>query len=119
LKAPIIAIFGLYWIATGIISLSIGWHAGLALLALAGLTRPAAGAIVALGGLADIAIGCAILIRRTARLGLYAALALTIGYAIIATIILPELWADPLGPLLKIFPIVLLNVAALAILQDR
>jgi hypothetical protein len=119
LKAPIIAIFGLYWIATGVISFSIGWHPGLALLALAGLTRPVAATIVALGAAADIAIGCAILIRRTARLGLYAALALTIGYAIIATVILPELWADPLGPLLKIFPIVLLNVAALAILQDR
>jgi len=119
LKAPIIAIFGLYWLATGIISLTIGWHAGLALLALAGLARRVAGAIVALGAAADIAIGWAILVRPTARLGLYAALALTIVYAIVATIILPELWADPLGPLLKIFPIVLLNLAALAILPDR
>jgi hypothetical protein len=31
----------------------------------------------------------------------------------------PWLWYDPLGPMLKISPIVVLNLVALAILEDR
>ena len=36
-----------------------------------------------------------------------------------ATILVPTLWVDPLGPLLKIFPVLALNLAAQAILEDR
>ena len=38
---------------------------------------------------------------------------------LLATLLLPGLWADPLGPLLKILPILVLNLVALAILDDR
>jgi len=31
----------------------------------------------------------------------------------------PWLWAEPLGPFVKIFPILVLNLLALAILEDR
>jgi hypothetical protein len=34
-------------------------------------------------------------------------------------VLVPRLWADPLGPMLKILPIVVLNLVALAILDDR
>jgi uncharacterized protein YbjT (DUF2867 family) len=119
LKPLIFGGFGLYWIATGIVSFTAGWGQGLALLARAGISPAFAAAVVAAGALADIAIGCAILYRPSARYGLYAALLLSAAYAVIATIMLPDLWADPLGPLLKIVPIVLLNLAALAILPDR
>jgi hypothetical protein len=47
------------------------------------------------------------------------ALALSIAYLVLGTLLLPRLWADPLGPLLKIAPIVALNLAALAVLDDR
>jgi DoxX-like protein len=57
--------------------------------------------------------------RRSARFALYAALAVSVFYAIAGTIILPRLWIDPLGPLVKIFPIMVLNLVALAILKDR
>jgi hypothetical protein len=33
--------------------------------------------------------------------------------------LLPSLWADPLGPLVKIFPVLFASFAALAILDDR
>ena len=64
-------------------------------------------------------IGVGIAIRRTARPALWAALALSIAYVVLGTLLLPRLWADPLGPLLKIVPIVVLNLVALAILDDR
>jgi hypothetical protein len=74
---------------------------------------------IALGAAADLAIGCAVLYRPLASKGLYAALAISLAYLLVGTIILPSLWADPLGPLLKVFPILLLNLVALAILPDR
>jgi hypothetical protein len=40
-------------------------------------------------------------------------------YAIIGTILVPRLWADPLGPMLKIWPIIVAHFVALAILDDR
>ena len=40
-------------------------------------------------------------------------------YLIGATVTLPLLWADPLGSLVKIAPILVLNLVALAVLEDR
>jgi hypothetical protein len=31
----------------------------------------------------------------------------------------PRLWSDPLGPMLKIRPVIALSLVALAILEDR
>lgn len=77
------------------------------------------GPSVIAGGLADFAIGLAIACRRTARAGLYGALAILLFYALAGTAIRPDLWIEPLGPMLKIGPIIVLNVAALAILEAR
>jgi hypothetical protein len=71
------------------------------------------------GGLADLLIGLAIAYRPTVRYGLYAALAISLFYAVMGTILLPRLWIDPLGPMLKIWPIIALNITALAIVDDR
>jgi uncharacterized protein YbjT (DUF2867 family) len=119
LKPVVILLFGLYWIATGIVSLTAGWPQGLAPLADAGLPARAAVVIVAAGAAADIIIGCAILYRPAAWYGLCAALGLSLVYLAIATAVLPGLWGEPLGPLLKVVPIVLLNLVALAILPER
>jgi hypothetical protein len=69
--------------------------------------------------LADIAIGIAILTRPLSRYGLYAALAISIVYVVIGTALVPRLWSDPLGPMLKIWPVLVLNLVALAIREDR
>lgn len=71
------------------------------------------------GALADTAIGVGLAFRRTARLALLGALAVSVFYLIAGTFVLPQLWLEPLGPMLKILPIIVLNVVALAILEDR
>ena len=71
------------------------------------------------GGILDLAIGCAIAWRRTTRLGLWAAIAISLFYIVAGTLMTPWLWAEPLGPFVKIFPILVLNLVALAILEDR
>jgi hypothetical protein len=119
LKPLIFVMFASFWIATGIISLGPGWRRGVVLVMEGGASETLARLAVFFGGLADIAIGVAIAFRRTARLGLYAAFAISIAYAIIGTILAPWMWLDPLGPMLKIGPIMVFNLVALAILDDR
>jgi uncharacterized protein YbjT (DUF2867 family) len=108
----------LFWIATGVISLTTGFDDGVELMRRTGASFLAGPSVVA-GALADMVIGLAIAIRRTARWGLYGALALSAFYVLAATALQPELWSDPLGPLLKIGPILVLHLMALAILEER
>jgi uncharacterized protein YbjT (DUF2867 family) len=119
LKPLIFGVFGAFWLTTGVISLGPGWAYGMELLREGGLPERFAALTVIAGALADIVIGLAILYRPTSRYGLYAALAISLVYVVIGTSLVPRLWADPLGPMLKIWPVLVLNLVALAILEDR
>jgi uncharacterized protein YbjT (DUF2867 family) len=118
-KALLFATVSLFWIATAAASLGPGWGYGIDLLREGGVEGRAAALTVIAGALADLLIGIAIACRRTSRYGLYAALALTFVYACIGTTLVPRLWADPLGPMLKIWPVMVAHFAALAVLEDR
>jgi hypothetical protein len=118
LKPVIFATLSAFWIATGLISLWPGFARGIDLMQAAGVARWSVPFVVA-GALADIAIGIGVAVRAFARLALWAALAVSLFYALAGTLVLPALWSDPLGPLLKIAPILALNLVALAILDDR
>jgi uncharacterized protein YbjT (DUF2867 family) len=118
LKPVILVILAGFWISTGIISLTIGYRIGLDLMIAAGTGALAAPGVIA-GAVADLLIGVAIAWRPTARKGLWAAIALSLFYAVAGTVLLPELWKEPLGPLLKIWPILALHFVALAVLEER
>ncbi|NOJ44293.1 SDR family oxidoreductase [Bradyrhizobium australiense] len=118
-KPAIFVVLSLFWISTGFISLGPGWGYGMGLMGEGGVEGTAAALTVIAGALADLVIGIAIAYRPTSRYGLYAAIVISFTYAIIGTILVPRLWADPLGPMLKIWPIIVLHFAALAVLEDR
>src|SRR5438067_6512121 len=118
LKPLAFAIFSLFWIATGIISLTVGYRIGVALM-LEGGAGPLAGPSVVAGALADLAIGLAIALRPATRFGLYGAIALTLFHVVAGTLLVPRLWAVPLGLLLMIWPILALNLIRLAMLEER
>jgi uncharacterized protein YbjT (DUF2867 family) len=118
LKPVVLATLSLFWILTGLIALAGGYQSGKALMQEAGLGE-LAGPLFIAGAILDIAIGAAIAVRALAGAALYAALGVSVCYALAATILLPRLWADPLGPTVKIIPILVLNLVALAILDDR
>jgi hypothetical protein len=118
LKPLMFAVLSAFWLATAIISLTIGYELGVELMVVAGAGALAGPAVVA-GALADFVIGALIAVRRTARWGLWAALALSGFYIVAGSILRPDLWAEPLGPFLKIFPIVVLHRVALAVLEER
>jgi uncharacterized protein YbjT (DUF2867 family) len=119
IKPLVFGVLALFWLSTAFVSLGPGWGYGVGLLAEGGVEGTAAALTVIAGAFADLCIGLAIAYRRTSRFGLYAAIFLSFAYAIIGTILVPRLWADPLGPMLKIWPIIVLHMAALAIREDR
>jgi uncharacterized protein YbjT (DUF2867 family) len=119
LKAPAIAIFALFWFTTGIISLGPGFERGVGLVMEGGTSRTVAVLATLSGALSDIVIGIAIAFRRSHRLGLWGALIISITYAIIGSILVPRLWLDPLGPMLKIAPVMMFNLVLIAIRDDR
>jgi uncharacterized protein YbjT (DUF2867 family) len=119
LKPVLFIVLCLFWISTAFVSLGPGWDYGIGLMREGGVEGASAALTVVAGALADLAIGIAIAYRPTSRYGLYAAIAISFIYAIIGTMLVPRLWADPLGPMLKIWPIIVAHFVALAILQDR
>ncbi|WFP66049.1 MULTISPECIES: SDR family oxidoreductase [unclassified Mesorhizobium] len=118
IKPVIFTVLPFFWIMTGVISLTTGWASGVQLLVGTSVGALAAPLVVA-GALADMIVGALIAFRKTARTGLLGAIGICIFYALAGTILRPDLWNEPLGPLIKILPIVLLHLVALAVLEER
>jgi uncharacterized protein YbjT (DUF2867 family) len=118
LKAVAIGTFALFWLLTGLVSLGPGYELAKDYMERAGAGPLSAPSVIA-GGLADITVFCAMVYRPTTRLALYAAILLSVFYLVAGTILLPDLWRDPLGPMMKIWPILALNFVCLAVLDER
>ena len=118
-KALVIGTLAIFWIASGTIALTFGFGAAASVFIDHGFNSDLARALVISTSMLDIAIGGIIAIRRFCRSGLLAGIAVSLSYLASATILTPALWADPLGPLVKIAPAVMLMIVAMAILEDR
>lgn len=117
LKPVIIGMLALFWLASGVIAL-VRFDQSAAMLATAGLPGLAK-SLTAITSIADILLGAGVLVRRFARPALIGMIVLSLGYLAGGTVLSPWLWADPLGPLLKVLPSIALALAALAILDER
>lgn len=106
-----------FWILSGAIGLvSIGKAAPhLYDLAGAGLAK----ALVVAGSFLDIAIGAALLHRRTSRIAAIASAAVGAFYLAAGTLTEPALWLDPFGALAKIIPIAAMGLAVALLLEER
>jgi hypothetical protein len=119
LKPLVIGMLSLFWIVSGGIALGPGWERAVAIMRATGAGDRISVLAVIAGALTDLVIGFAIAFRPTSRQALFAALAVTIAYPTLASFLFPSLWADPLGPLVKLGPVLVCNLVALAILEDR
>lgn len=113
-----IAVLSAFWAGTGLVAL---WQreAAEALLVARGFGAAAASLVVVGGAALDLSLGLAVLYRPWARAACLAMLGAAFGYLAGATLLAADLWADPLGPLLKILPAMVLSVLPLALLEER
>lgn len=75
--------------------------------------------IVLAGSAADIVLGMLVLVRPAARGACIGMLVLSLGYLAGATLFAPDLWLDPLGPLVKVLPSVGLALLVYGMLEER
>jgi len=102
-----IVTLGLFWLVTGLISFGPGWDRAVAILHEGSYGRMA-GPIAWWGALLDVVLGLMLFVRPwTARVAIFMCLA-TVGYLIAGTLSLPHYWIDPLGPWLKVLPMMAL-----------
>lgn len=114
----IIATLALFWTLSGVIGL-LRADAAAHVLVSRGFASSIATAFVLAGAIGDIALGAGILIRRFARAAAFGMIAVSLAYLAGATLFAADLWADPLGPLVKVLPATTLALLAAALLDER
>ncbi len=113
-----IATLSLFWLLSGAIGL-VQTPAAMQLLTATGTSSALATLAVVGGGLADIALGLAILIRRHTRKSALGMIALSTAYLFGAAILTPALFADPLGPMVKVLPGMALAALVALLIDSR
>lgn len=118
LAFPILVVaFAVFWLVSGIVGF---WQFEEA----AGLVSGALGAKVAQlavvgGSLLDVAIGAGLLMRRSFIVACGASIAVSLVYLLAGSILTPQLWGDPLGPFVKVIPVVGMALALAAMAEER
>ena len=84
-----------------------------------GMDTALARAAVIAGSLADIILGLAVLWRPGVRAACLGMIAVSLAYLTGGTLFAPDLWADPLGPLVKVLPAAGLALVTLSLADDR
>jgi len=118
LKPAVLATLAAFWAVSGLVGL-LRLDEAASVLSSRGMPEGLAVAAVVAGSLADLAIGVGIAIRRHAARALAASVAVSLAYVAGAAMLAPDLWADPLGPMVKVFPAIVLSLVGLAVLEDR
>lgn len=113
-----IATLALFWTASGLIALA-SPTAAEAILTSRGTDSGLAGLLVRGGAIADTVLGLLILWRPRAREAALGMVALSLAYLVGSLLTAPDLWADPLGPMLKVLPGLVLALWVWLFLEER
>lgn len=110
-----LVVLAIFWMLTGVIAL-INLDGTVQV---SGLSGGFARQAVISGAVVDLVLGAAILYRPWARRACLGMCLVTVLYLAAGTVIRPELWADPMGPLLKAVPIIVLAALSALTIEDR
>mgnify|MGYP003851839463 CR=1 FL=1 len=113
-----VAALAFLWAASGIVGF---WRAEAAsgVLAAGGWPDGLARTSVLFWSAVDVALAAAILVRRYSARACLAMAGVSVVYLLAGTVFTPWLWADPLGSLVKIVPVVVLALVTHALLRER
>lgn len=108
LMGPVlIAGMSVFWLLSGAIGV-LSFGSATEVLSTRGFGTGSASLFVALGCVADLALGAGVLVKRWARPAMLGMIAVSLGYLIAGTLWTPDLWGDPLGPFVKVLPAIVL-----------
>jgi len=110
-----VATLAAFWLLSGLVTLASQPQAN----AIVAGTLNWASTLVIIASLVDIGLGLAVLYRPWASWACWGMVVMTLVYLVGATLYLPHLWLDPLGPLLKPIPAMLLALLTPALLVER
>ncbi|PIB25843.1 hypothetical protein BFP76_12635 [Amylibacter kogurei] len=113
-----VAILSIFWLISGVIGMLRLEQAAIVLTDI-GWTGWFARASVIFWAIFDIALGAGILIRRFAKLACVGMVCLSLFYLVATTIFVPHLWLDPLGPMIKVLPSIVLAMIVRVMLEER
>ncbi len=113
-----IVTLSVFWLASGLIGLA-QIPAAKSVVTDQGIGEGMATLAVVGGGIADIILGAVILFRPWARMACLGMVLLSLGYLGAGTLMTPDIWADPLGPFVKVLPSITLALVTLGFLEDR
>ncbi|MEE9589604.1 MAG: NAD(P)H-binding protein [Hyphomicrobiaceae bacterium] len=119
LKPVVIAALSLVWIFSGLVALGPGFGAAVEQLRHAGFGPGTAQNLTVVTGLIDLGLGLAILNSRWLKPAAIGMAVTSVFYLLAATVLAPELWLDPLGPIVKIVGLIVLPLVALALAESR
>lgn len=114
----ILGVLCIFWLASGVIGM-LRFTQAASVLGDAGWPNALAIASVIFWAVVDIVLGLAVLVRRYAPHACLAMIAVSLIYLVSATLFVPHLWIDPLGPLVKVLPSIALALVARVLLEQR
>ena len=107
-----------FWLTSGVIGF-LNMDAAILVLTNAGWSEEIAKISVGLFSATDIGVGLMLLWRKIARLSCVLMIVIGLFYLAASTFIAPQLWFDPLGPLVKIVPAIMLAALGRVLLEAR
>ena len=106
------------WLVSGLVGLAHP-EAAMALLIDGGMSEGPARLAVLGGSVADLAIAFGLIFRPMLKPALWSAVALTLAYLAGSALVRPDLWVDPLAPMLKAIPALVLALMVRAMADER
>ena len=117
-KPIAILTLAVFWMLSGTLALTDPESAARVLTS-RGVDGSWANALVFGGAIIDIGLGLGVLARSTMAAAANGMILVSLAYLVGATMLAPGLWHDPLGPLVKVVPGMVLALFLLAVTKDR
>ena len=113
-----IGLLSVFWCLSGLIGM-LRWQAASEVLTGRGYGSGFAIFSVWIGACLDLILGIAVLWRRWTRSAALGMIALSLAYLGMGSLLTPDLWADPLGPFVKVLPGIGLAAFVASLTEDR